>query len=448
VGDQEPLPLCWFGNSEFDLQPSTAEETRFRHSGWSRRRGLVYRALMRTHASQHRLQAFAYCGANLWAQKSLAGDDLRVVANLCHDRFCVPCQTTRARRLVAVTTELIKDRTPRFVTLTLRASRTPLADQLKRLYASFNALRRRVWWRSLVTGGAAFVEVKLGRGSGLWHPHLHVLVEGDYLDQRQLSREWHAVTGDSSIVDVRAIPDAQMRASYVCKYVTKPAPADVYLTPAALDEMVIALKGRKLVFCFGTWQGCMKEDDDDGGGEWAAVGSVHNICSRAHDGDPRGAPLVRSSRAQVPAPPRRFRLPRLDGAPVVAASTATRRPRPGRLFHVPRDRSLALQARGGSFRRGLLPLSLPVLARRRGLSDPPPVRWPGRAAAWLPASCLSGRLGPPPVSSAPAAAAGGTRPARPRARIPAPPGLPRGGLHAASQLPRPCSRPPARYPRS
>lgn len=55
-----------------------------------------------------------------------------------------------------------------------------------------------------VAGGTISAEVKRGANSGLWHVHMHamLLAEGEP-DQRELSREWHEITGDSHVVHVR-----------------------------------------------------------------------------------------------------------------------------------------------------------------------------------------------------------------------------------------------------
>jgi hypothetical protein len=41
------------------------------------------------------------------------------------------------------------------------------------------------------------------RGDGMWHPHLHVIAEGRFLDKHALSAAWHHATGDSFVVDIR-----------------------------------------------------------------------------------------------------------------------------------------------------------------------------------------------------------------------------------------------------
>jgi len=53
--------------------------------------------------------------------------------------------------------------------------------------------------------GALFSYEVTNKGKG-WHPHLHAIVLlDDWIDQAKLSDEWHRITGDSYIVDIRRI---------------------------------------------------------------------------------------------------------------------------------------------------------------------------------------------------------------------------------------------------
>lgn len=141
----------------------------------------------------------------------------------------------------------------RFVTLTLRHSDSPLATQLDRLISSFRLLRKLPDVGDYMRGGVWFIEVKLDRCANRWHPHLHLIVEGEFISAKTLSRRWYEVTGDSYIVDIRAIDNLRERARYVAKYATKPLDSTVVHHPAKLDEFVVAIKGRRLHQCFGSW---------------------------------------------------------------------------------------------------------------------------------------------------------------------------------------------------
>ena len=241
--------------------------------------------MIRTCQRQSRLNRFACCGANLWLEIRGDRQDLRLRSNHCGDRLCVPCGIARAR---IITDNILRHCQPihlRFITLTLRHSPTSLRDQLDRLYRSFQALRRRRSFSAAVTGGAAFCEIKVSERTGRWHVHLHCLVQGTFIDQHALSREWLAVTGDSSIVDIRSVPDKERVTSYVVKYVTKPADATVFADPEKLDELCVSLKRRRLCMTWGSWRGFRLEEVQQDGHTWQAVGNLWHLFSQARDGD-------------------------------------------------------------------------------------------------------------------------------------------------------------------
>lgn len=267
-----------------DLSPVTPLEASFRHSCWAATRKRVYDALVRTHQKERRIDRFANCGSALWLNRD--GDELVLTSNGCHDRFCVPCQTARRHALVERILVRISEarHQVRHVTLTLKCQPIGLAAQFDRLVASFRRLRANRFWRENVTGGAAFIELKLGKNSHDWHVHFHCLVETRWLDQAQLCKEWHRVTGDSYITHVEPIGDPKRRALYVTKYATKPLDSTVTSSPQHLDEAVETLKGRRLFTCFGSWDGLAADDDQDTS-NLRPVGSLNSLHRDAHDGD-------------------------------------------------------------------------------------------------------------------------------------------------------------------
>lgn len=140
------------------------------------------------------------------------------------------------------------------MTLTLLASVVPLREQLTRLYLCFRKLRLTKTWKRCVTGGAAFLEVTLNEGTQKWHPHLHLILEGKYYPQEQLSRDWFKLTGDSKIVDIRLINSRNAAAIYVTKYATKAHDHKITRNPEPFAELILAVKSRKLIMPFGTWR--------------------------------------------------------------------------------------------------------------------------------------------------------------------------------------------------
>jgi hypothetical protein len=264
----------------------------FRHSGWLADRERIKLALAACAVADSRMDRFTTCGSRAWVQR--ASDDpckLRIRADYCHDRFCTPCAATRSRRIVARLRTWLANQPARFVTLTLAADDKPLSDRLDRLYSAFRRLRRGSWWRGRVAGGAAVTEVKWSVASAHWHPHLHMICRGKYLDQTELSREWHQASGDSYIVDVQLVKANDQVTEYVTKYLIKPGTRTVYREPDRLQEMIRALHGRRLLLTFGD---CKIPDDptDEEPIEWVNVGKLSDILRAAQRGVPEALAIV------------------------------------------------------------------------------------------------------------------------------------------------------------
>lgn len=262
------------------------ESLRLRHSDQAAPRLKIWEALRRANLSLSALARFCQCGMQTMVRISEHGREASVHSNNCRNRWCPACGRDRAANLAANIAAAIEPHRSKFLTLTRRHSHVPLSDQIDSIYACFRRLRERRWWRERVRGGAAFLELHRGERDGLWHVHLHILADAEFLAQGELSREWHAITTDSTIVDVRRVADTGHAARYVAKYVSKPASPRVYNDPASLDEMIPALKGRRLCLTFGSFRGIQLEEHGGDEKGWRDVCPLPNLHELARLGDP------------------------------------------------------------------------------------------------------------------------------------------------------------------
>lgn len=291
-----------------DRAPIEPQESDFRHSGWATQRRRILASLRRTGAGTRRIQNFCDCGSGLWLHRD--GTELALTCNRCHDRLCLPCQRERQQSVVeGVLLKMIDCPADcRFVTLTLKHGDSPLSDQIDRLLACFKLLRHSANLKSKMVGGVWFLEVKLSKDLARWHPHLHVIVEGSFIEKKALSAAWLAATGDSYIVDIQKIDDRRKRAQYVAKYSTKPLHPDVVKIPAKLDEFTAAIKGRRLYQCFGTWSRAVKKESP-GRRNLTPIGSLSTVHSNALDGDVASLVWMHQAHARWPRLARTHPLP-------------------------------------------------------------------------------------------------------------------------------------------
>jgi len=117
---------------------------------------------------------------------------------------------------------------PYLVTLTVKDG-----DDLKERFNHLQKAQKELWKRKSriyetaldgVAGAVWSYEIKRGKNSGSWHPHLHMIALAENMpDQAALSAEWLNITGDSFIVDVRPISQEEPASGFieVFKYAVK-----------------------------------------------------------------------------------------------------------------------------------------------------------------------------------------------------------------------------------
>ncbi len=204
----------------------------------------------------------ACCVAPLIVQRK--NGKLGIVPGFCRDRMCASCQFHKGTCMSRRVFSLVKPMNcPRFITLTLKHSDEPLSDQITKLYDSFRRLRQQQGWKQHVQTGVATLEVTRQLKDGRWHPHLHVLYDGEFYPVGTLKAGWEKATGDSSIVFIKVPHGREQSAAYISRYLGKPV--DLYQwPPAATCEYALALAGRRLLMTFGRRPAREAEPETDG----------------------------------------------------------------------------------------------------------------------------------------------------------------------------------------
>jgi hypothetical protein len=171
------------------------------------------------------------------------------------------------------------------VTVTQVARDVTCQEALDSLGERLKRLRKREEWKKAFDGGVGVTEIKLGRNSGEWHVHQHMICTGKGMSKQELGHVWFSVTGDSWIVDVQPILSPERAAGYVSKYLTKGFDPSLVRCPDRLAECISASSGRRLLVTFGSWYNQLSDCDKATGGRWRVVGGLDGILLRAEAGD-------------------------------------------------------------------------------------------------------------------------------------------------------------------
>jgi len=222
-------------------------------------------------ASTKTAASLASCGNYLHFREYFTVGKVRLHnATFCKQHLVCPlCAIRRgAKALGAYLTrwEVLQDQHPELrpylVTLTvkngddLEERQAHLTKSLRKLMdhrRNFNAGVPRAPWTELCKAQGAVYTLELTNKGNGWHPHCHMIaLASSQLSQSDLSAEWHRITGDSMIVDVRPITgDPSEGFMEVFKYAVK-------FSDLTLEDNWHAaqvLKGKRLLNSFGLFRG-------------------------------------------------------------------------------------------------------------------------------------------------------------------------------------------------
>lgn len=260
-------------------------------------------------ASDNRLSRFRHCGEQIGVWRHKTDGTYRLRGNFCRDRFCPSCARQRRIRLHSTLKRAFRDWStqhpqtpPRLLTLTLKHDHSTIHATAKRLKTCWRAFQQDPWFQREAHAGVWCMECKHAPARDEWHVHLHAVVFCHWLAWSTIRAKWHAITGDSYIVDIRAIrpsplhDDVTQAALYVAKYISKPAWL-AGAAPQAAADMITGLKHQRL---WSTWGGFRKliaeiraaDEDLYDPADWLYVSPLAPVVLSAMRGEPQAASII------------------------------------------------------------------------------------------------------------------------------------------------------------
>lgn len=271
----------------------TASQRQLHGRWWAERNRIIDALLVGSAALEKRALRIDGCCSHPALTKKQNGS-VSMVLYCCRDRMCPRCQLNRgsqaARRIGSIIHAM---NAPRTIELTVRHRLAPLAGEIDRLWSCFRELRRSKIWKQFVRGGVGVLEITINESDRTWHPHLHLVYDGEFFPYKLLSAEWERITKDSRVVWIKPVHDRAKTANYVGRYLAKSMDATT-LTDVEIREFAEAVHGRRLVFTFGKTHNANPDPrpEPESHATDEPLLSLHRITGSADLGNPRAQRVV------------------------------------------------------------------------------------------------------------------------------------------------------------
>ncbi len=273
------LPL----NGEFTTAEPDFSGYAHRQKDREKRKQIV--KMLQSAGEYRKAERISACGQSGWIMQHVTDvQTYRLACRRCGNRLCPTCCRRRGRKVQEQAEACLKARhvaRPRLMTLTL-ANEDRLGPAVRRIWRCMKRLKQRAIWRKNVKGSLIAIEIKHSETG--WHPHIHILYEGNFIDQAKLSKQWHQITGNSFIVDVRAADPGAIR--YVTKYLTKPIDYSVMSGTSETAEEFITATAEKNLFTFtGAWRKVKLDPFKFDHSQWRQVMSLAELVQSCRAGN-------------------------------------------------------------------------------------------------------------------------------------------------------------------
>jgi hypothetical protein len=262
------------GESREAFRTSDLEKRRLRY-GSARENAYQFVPYLRRAGEEKLADEVSKCGNYLTFREyfTIGQTRLSKICTCKRHLLCPLCAIRRGAKSVRVyksKVEELRKRNPKLrsylVTLTVKDG-PDLGERFNHLTAGVRAYHKRRKGKGQegeVSKASAAVwsyEFKRGKTSGMWHPHVHAIWLSEKApDPFKLSREWRDITGDSFIVDVTPMDEADPIGAFceVFKYAVKFSE----LPDADRLHGFRTLKGKRLQGSFGELRGLDVEPSD------------------------------------------------------------------------------------------------------------------------------------------------------------------------------------------
>jgi len=174
-------------------------------------------------AGSLKLDQFEQCRTRAWFIRNSDTGRVRLASKQCRLRWCFHCAEARQQFVTsAVMPWFMTIRRPKLLTLTLKHNQKPLEEQIAFLYKCFTKLRGRKILKDACRGGVWLFQITFNSKRQEWHPHIHALIDSDFVNNNDLKQVWKKITQGSTIIHIRCVDDPEKTLKHNARYAARP----------------------------------------------------------------------------------------------------------------------------------------------------------------------------------------------------------------------------------
>lgn len=230
--------------------------------------GLLVEALENTTHHKHVAEKVLNCHKRFRHRRCDQNHNWARAENSCSCRVCPHCAHRRAKMLgERIKAFVVGKDDLRYLVLAEKNCRS-LKQGIESLWKAWTVLRRSVRWKAKVKGSIAVLEVTYNKRNRTWHPHLNVLMQGEYFPFAELNQLWVKATrgkGRTTHIQKAGAGTVDELLKYTLKVAERTGEETfrlVFDEPAALDEYLSATHGARLLRSYGTFRGIKLSDEE------------------------------------------------------------------------------------------------------------------------------------------------------------------------------------------
>lgn len=224
------------------------------------------------------------CRTRSWFIRNQVSGRVRLATKQCRLRWCYHCGESRQRFITqAVSAWYNHAMDPKLLTVTVKHSKEPLKEQIDFLYKSFARLRSRKLLKEKVRGGVWFFQVTYNSKTETWHPHIHALLDADYMSHNYLMSLWEKITNGSTIVHIRRVNNPERSLSHNARYAARPSSLRT-IPETKWPELYEAFTKRRICGTWGTAKSIsLRAKKPTDSGDWKAIGDFSTVLALIRD---------------------------------------------------------------------------------------------------------------------------------------------------------------------